>query len=420
MSICVQASSGRRDIKPSLVCPTCRTVVTLSVRGVAALMDNTYAEGGTGSSQGAGPVPCDLCEETDRGHAHLTCSACKSCFCGRCRKVHDKLCKTGQVTEIKVDDDDNDNSDKEKMRSMERNMMTMQNQIDLLCRNVANLEVKCQNDNKIIKSLQEEVSSLKDKNAIICQDNQHLKNDLANLQKDNCDMKQKYDQLENELNDKIDRMNSEFDDKIDNINKEIDNKIDEINNEINENEINVISTKVDVITGNLDKLEKSLSFVQTEQVNTNKDLKKEINDVKSKTGQVKADFDRFKTAQEKRINDSRIMFDVVDVNCKQNLKNGDKVIPKNPAIFSNEGNGYDKKTGIFTAPISGLYSFTASFTVNLDDLKTECSLRIEVDGSGKGGVRSQGNGHSTTHAAIHVKAGQKVYLGLSGRRCTND
>ena len=63
---------------------------------------------------------------------------------------------------------------------------------------MTSLQEKGQKDKELIKSIQleitglkTEVSSLKDKKAIICQDKQLLKNYLANYQKENLKLKKK-------------------------------------------------------------------------------------------------------------------------------------------------------------------------------------------------------------------------------------
>ena len=43
---------------------------------------------------------CDLCEEGQE--AKYTCSACKSYFCSRCRRSHNRLCKPSLVSEVKA------------------------------------------------------------------------------------------------------------------------------------------------------------------------------------------------------------------------------------------------------------------------------------------------------------------------------
>lgn len=45
------------------------------------------------------PLLCDLCEQGQT--AKYTCTQCPSNFCSRCRRVHDKLCKSSLVSEIK-------------------------------------------------------------------------------------------------------------------------------------------------------------------------------------------------------------------------------------------------------------------------------------------------------------------------------
>ena len=58
--------------------------------------------------------------------------------------------------------------------------------------------------------------------------------------------------------------------------------------------------------------------------------------------------------------------------------------------MNNEGSCYGRNSGIFKAPIYVLYSFTASFTADSVDPKTNCCLGIYVEGKARGGTNVQG------------------------------
>ncbi|XP_062615677.1 complement C1q-like protein 2 [Saccostrea cucullata] len=86
-------------------------------------------------------------------------------------------------------------------------------------------------------------------------------------------------------------------------------------------------------------------------------------------------------------------------------------IMKFDEVLLNKGNGYDPKTGLFTAPEDGIYSFEWTY---LSSKKSTVYLEAVVDGVRKASscVNDQQSSHVsiTGHLVYELKKGNKVWI----------
>ncbi|KAK3580242.1 hypothetical protein CHS0354_012769 [Potamilus streckersoni] len=95
---------------------------------------------------------------------------------------------------------------------------------------------------------------------------------------------------------------------------------------------------------------------------------------------------------------------------------GDHQVIKYDGVLTNEGNGYNPITGIFTCPEEGLYLFSF-FTATLNEHKTW--VELVVDGAGVSHAVSEGvrGGHDDQGgnvAILRIRAGQSVWIAIHG------
>lgn len=94
----------------------------------------------------------------------------------------------------------------------------------------------------------------------------------------------------------------------------------------------------------------------------------------------------------------------------ENMRNQETVIFDNVSL--NEGNAYDNNSGIFTAPLDGIYSFTwtiltkaGKYFVTEIVLNGQQVTNNQADGRGLNGYPM-----TTSHANIKMKKGDKVWI----------
>nr|KAG5701783.1 hypothetical protein BaRGS_000773 [Batillaria attramentaria] len=84
-----------------------------------------------------------------------------------------------------------------------------------------------------------------------------------------------------------------------------------------------------------------------------------------------------------------------------------------PQVLTNIGNAYDPQTGLFAAPVSGLYMFFASY-MHADTGGPEAYVQMYVDGNKVTESVSDDRSHTWDHgsmrAIVHLNTGQRVRL----------
>ncbi|XP_013383931.1 complement C1q-like protein 4 [Lingula anatina] len=83
-------------------------------------------------------------------------------------------------------------------------------------------------------------------------------------------------------------------------------------------------------------------------------------------------------------------------------------------VFMNDGNGYNKDTGKFTSPSSGVYVFHYhSLSINSKAVFVRLYLNGQIKNTGYGGT-SKGHSTGSNTIALRLFKGDEVWIGLVG------
>lgn len=77
------------------------------------------------------------------------------------------------------------------------------------------------------------------------------------------------------------------------------------------------------------------------------------------------------------------------------------------SVWINVGNGYSQTTGIFTAPVPGVYMFLVSVR-NLSSVFATSNVSIFVENHEE--AATNGNDTRTAHTVVKLKKGQQVWV----------
>ncbi|XP_070209010.1 paramyosin-like isoform X2 [Littorina saxatilis] len=184
---------------------------------------------------------------------------------------------------------------------------------------------------------------------------------------------------------------------------------------------NKLQTDVSKITAGQSKLQKEHTHLGTEVGTLKKDvgLSRKENDKFGKELKNAQDMLRQKSTARSVLETKMGKVGVqVAFNCaltKTVTTVGQETLICEDVIFS-VGGGYDNQTGIFTAPVSGLYCFMATSSPCDDDVRKAAFLWIVLENKDIAFLSAFGKGKCTAHGAVQVNAGQQVWLKTLGVR----
>nr|KAG5690253.1 hypothetical protein BaRGS_026705 [Batillaria attramentaria] len=141
----------------------------------------------------------------------------------------------------------------------------------------------------------------------------------------------------------------------------------------------------------------------------------EMEDLRARDTAVKAELEQQKTAVTAQIGDLRAVAFHVQFKSDDNqngIRLGHRSTLKFDNVITNLGNGYNPLTGIFTAPVAGLYSFSLSAMTTAG--RNHASLAIVKQGTDLaktwGGGRHDPEDQSTKTVPVYLDEGDQVWV----------
>ncbi|XP_076468296.1 uncharacterized protein LOC143299074 [Babylonia areolata] len=271
-----------------------------------------------------------------------------------------------------------------------------------------------------LAALQREMVELRDKNVIVHQDLAELaaekdkvSADLAKLQNDVVSMQTQVSMQQTDII-QLKADHGAVDSKLTTVQTDITAL--QADDGIIKNDVSQLKTDCSELKSDIVKVQKGMSNLEGENSAVQTDMTSSKNQITSLELKMKSAQDSLQdnmkalTALESRLATANTqvgfhawMLSRVTTNCKeQTLICGD--------VISSVGGGYDTDTGVFTAPLPGLYCFLATTSPRMEDVMKRAVLHIVLDGEWKGVVVSYGKSMSTGHIVVKMKAGQRVWL----------
>ncbi|XP_076468292.1 uncharacterized protein LOC143299073 isoform X1 [Babylonia areolata] len=269
-------------------------------------------------------------------------------------------------------------------------------------------------------ALQREMAALRDKNVIVHQDlagltaeKDRVSADLAKLHNDMVSMQTQVSMQQTDII-QLKADHGAVDSKLTTVQTDITAL--QADRAMVKNDVSQLKTDCSELKSDMAKVHKSISDLEGDHSALQTDMTASKNQVVSLELKMKSVQDS--------LQDNMKTLTAVETRCvKANTQVGFHAWMSSPVItnrkeqtlicdhvISSVGGGYDRDSGVFTAPLPGLYCFLATTSPRMEDVKKTAVLDIVLDGEVKGFVVSYGKSWSTGHTVVKMKAGQRVWL----------